>query len=90
MNEIISWFKSLPTPIQIVTIMAGWTVIFLWLTFIVGNIDWCPESSATAKYYYDRVCSIDWINFASILTMVILWLAGLLGTAMYYDCREEG
>ena len=83
MNKIITWFKSLPVPFQILTLTIGWTITFLWLIFIAGHIEWCPG----IEYSYQ--CDIGWINFASGITLVILWAGGLLGTGMYYDHKER-
>ncbi len=73
MNEIIRWFKFLPVPIQILSLLVTWTVTMLWVLFTIANIG-----------------SPTWVNIASIISIVIIWGAGMLGTGMYYDHKERG
>lgn len=77
MNKIISWFQSLPVPIQILSILVTWCVIMIWILLAIANIDWCPPQS--------HECGRIWINIASIISIIMIWGAGMLGTAMYYD-----
>jgi len=73
MNEIISWFKFLPVPIQILSLLVTWTVTMLWVLFAIANID-----------------GPTWVNIASVISIIIIWGAGMLGTVMYYDHKERG
>jgi len=72
MNEIISWFKSLPVPIQILSLLVTWSITMIWVLFVIANIGW-PT----------------WVNIASIISIIMIWAAGMLGTGMYYDHKER-
>jgi len=79
---MIDWFKKLDYRFHFTAFIGTWTLLWLWTIGIVGNMDWCIFLLGKA---FASNCDLDWVNAASVISVLIIWGCGIAALVIYHD-----